>query len=336
LTDTGGGIGKIVYRINGVTIGTDDDSRGLNIVEGEGINTKSMIVEKLITLQPGENHVIVTAYNKRNEIESRSASINLYLTDVISDEPSLYVLALGINNYRDRALRLTFSVPDARAFAEEIKERGKGLFRKVTIETIYDTDATLENIERSFRKLSKEVNTNDLFVFYAAGHGLALDGKYHFIPWELVYRGEDSVRKHSLTQKRLQILLAMIPALKSLVLLDTCNAGAFAKPASRGLAEKTAIDKLVRATGRATLAASSSNQVALEGYKGHGVFTYVLLQGLKGGADKRGNGNGEISINELAEYVSDEVPKLTFKKWGYEQFPMQKLYGRSFPIGLVK
>ena len=76
--------------------------------------------------------------------------------------------------------------------------------------------------------------------------------------------------------------------------------------------------------------------MALEGYKGHGVFTYVLLQGLKGGADRKGNGNGEISINELAEYVSNEVPQITFRKWGYEQFPMQKLYGRSFPIGLVK
>ena len=218
----------------------------------------------------------------------------------------------------------------------EMRKIGKNLFDDVIVETLFDREATLEGIEKKFDKLSKEVNAYDVFVFYVAGHGLNLDGKYHFIPWELIYQNEDSVRKKSLTQERIQALLAAIPALKSVVFLDTCNSGAFAKPSSRGLAEKTAMDKLMRATGRATIAASSESQVALEGYKGHGVFTYTLLQALQGSADKFGNRDGEVSVNELAEYVSDEVPRITFKKWGYEQFPMQNLYGRSFPIGLVK
>ena len=47
---------------------------------------------------------------------------------------------------------------------------------------------------------------------------------------------------------------------------------------------KTAINKLVRATGRATIVASSKDQVALEGYEGHGVFTYILLEALNGDA----------------------------------------------------
>ena len=46
--------------------------------------------------------------------------------------------------------------------------------------------------------------------------------------------------------------------------------------------------------------------------------------------------SGEIDrINELAEYVCEQVPKITYRKWGYEQFPMQHIYGRSFPIGIV-
>jgi hypothetical protein len=46
----------------------------------------------------------------------------------------------------------------------------------------------------------------------------------------------------------------------------------------RGMAEKTAIARLTRATGRATIVASTDSQPALEGYKGHGMFTYVLLE----------------------------------------------------------
>jgi hypothetical protein len=44
------------------------------------------------------------------------------------------------------------------------------------------------------------------------------------------------------------------------------------------MAEKTAISKLIRATGRATIVAATEEQMALEGVKGHGAFTYVLLQ----------------------------------------------------------
>jgi len=336
ITDRGGGIGKIVYRINGVTIGTEENSRGIKFVGKDRKSTKPVIFKKQITLQPGDNFITITAYNAKNEIESRPVSIKLQLRDAISEKPSLYVLSIGINKYRDHALKLRYSVPDARALADEMKLKGKDLFEMVKIQTIIDKQATLEGIERAFRGLSKEIKSNDLFIFYIAGHGMNLDGKYHFIPWELIYQNEESVRKNSITQERMQRFLAMIPALKSVIFLDTCSSGLFTKLASRGLAEKTTIDKLIRSTGRATIAASSESQVALEGYKGHGVFTYVLLHGLRGEADRTGNRNGEISINELAEYVSEEVPKITYKKWGYEQFPMQNLQGRSFPIGLVE
>ena len=102
---------------------------------------------------------------------------------------------------------------------------------------------------------------------------------------------------------------------------------------SRGIVEKTAIDRLMRATGRAMLAASSELEQALEGHKNHGVFTYTLLEGLKGNADMQGNNNGSVEISELADYVREEVPKITQQKFGYEQIPMRYLHGDPFAIG---
>jgi uncharacterized caspase-like protein len=124
--------------------------------------------------------------------------------------------------------------------------------------------------------------------------------------------------------------LAKISATKTVVLLDTCDAGSFTL-ASRGMDQKTGISRLMRATGRAVLAATSDNNMALEGYDKHGVFTYALLEGLKK-ADI--NNNSQIEIGELADFVENKVPEITKEKWGYEQFPMRDLQGMSFPIGM--
>ena len=71
LTDKGGGIGRVVYRINGVSIGVEDVDRGIKKIGGsQGGSDKSTIVKKLLTLQPGDNRITVSAYNGRNETAS--------------------------------------------------------------------------------------------------------------------------------------------------------------------------------------------------------------------------------------------------------------------------
>ena len=70
----------------------------------------------------------------------------------------------------------------------------------------------------------------------------------------------------------------------------------------------------------------------MEGYNNHGVFTYTLLEALRGKSDV--NANGRISINELATYVEEMLPELTYKKWGYEQIPQKLLLGMDFPISM--
>jgi len=97
----------------------------------------------------------------------------------------------------------------------------------------------------------------------------------------------------------------------------------------RGVLEKTAINKLARAIGRATVVASSKSQVALEGYQGHGAFLWVTIEGVKG---KAADNKGRITVNSLVSYIENTLPELTFKKWGYEQIPQKNLMGEDFQI----
>jgi hypothetical protein len=62
------------------------------------------------------------------------------------------------------------------------------------------------------------------------------------------------------------------------------------------------------------------------------VFTYVLLEGFKGAADR--NNDGKVTVKEFDAYLQDQVPMLTQKHKGTPQYPSGYGFGQDFPIGL--
>lgn len=70
------------------------------------------------------------------------------------------------------------------------------------------------------------------------------------------------------------------------------------------------------------ITASGPNEVALESPElGHGIFTYYLLEGLAGKADR--NGDGLVTVSELYEYVEDQVDRKA-REAGGRQRPLMK------------
>ena len=82
--------------------------------------------------------------------------------------------------------------------------------------------------------------------------------------------------------------------------------------------------------------AAKDDQPALEGYRGHGVFTYVLLNALKDADNRFGNRDQQTSIFEIAAYMYENVPEITYKQFGYEQIPQVNMQGRDFPIAVTQ
>ncbi len=79
------------------------------------------------------------------------------------------------------------------------------------------------------------------------------------------------------------------------------------------------MERLAGGKGKVIITASSANEVSVEKDElGHGVFTYYLLQGLRGPADT--DADGLITIDEAYRYVSEKVPAAT----GQEQHPVKK------------
>ena len=65
----------------------------------------------------------------------------------------------------------------------------------------------------------------------------------------------------------------------------------------------------------------------------HGLFTYALLEVLKG---KEVNKSGEkVTISEMKSYVEDRVPELSEKYHGTPQYPTSYSFGQDFPIVIL-
>ena len=252
-------------------------------------------------------------------------------------QPTLHLLVVGIDRYRDKTLQLKYAVQDGRAIAEIIHQTGASLFRDVNVKLLFDDRVTVEGLGHAFHEIKATIAPQDVFMFYLAGHGVTLNGRYYFLPYDFRYYNDEAIRKNAVNQDHLQKWLSLIPARKSLVLIDTCESGSFTQSmvAMRGMAQKTAIAKLTRATGRATIVASTDEQPAYEGYQGHGVFTYVLLEGLRHADATFGNRDGYTGLFELAAYVNDQVPTITMNAFNFEQIPQVHMVGSDFPIGVV-
>lgn len=321
--NTGGGIGNVSIVLNGKTIRL---SEGVASSKGE-----QKIFRHTVTLQNGQNKIEAFAMNSAGMIESRHASADVSWQGKTS-KPNLYVLTVAVNKYRDKDLWLNYCVPDAASIEESFKKQQSGLYQNVCVYSLKDAEVTKEGLEKKFKELSSIVTADDVFVFFVSGHGTAYDdGDYYFIPVNFRYTNKTDIPLNAISKSDLTKNLSLIKAGKTLMMLDTCNSGAFFEDSNkRGMGDKGIFERLSRATGHAILAAASDSQSAMEGYNGHGVFTYVLLDGLAGNADS--DGDGFVTLTELSSYVENQVPELSYEKWGYEQVPQKELRRQDFPI----
>jgi uncharacterized caspase-like protein len=104
--------------------------------------------------------------------------------------------------------------------------------------------------------------------------------------------------------------------------------------AMRGFEDRKALSQLSRSTGVHVIAASTKDQFAAEVKElGHGVFTYTLLEGLKGQA---ASGGKIVTVRKLMTHVENHLPDVTMKYRKESQFPVVDSRGMDFPLVILK
>lgn len=335
ITDNGGGIGDIRIYVNGTAV-LLDGGRAVKVTAKDG---KSVRKHYSLKLAKGANVVRAVAFNSDNTMQSKEALHEIEADFVSPAKPSMHALVIGINEFKNPKLKLNYPAADAELFAKTLQGAGAGLFEKVNIKKLVAREETTSNTILGELKTFQSLRPDDMFVFYIASHGTVDEGEYFLITSNVGSLRTERLRTDAISQNSLKEAISNIPATKKLIIIDTCNAGALgeaiqAAMLTRGMSEDTALKILSRAVGSTILSASTSIQEALEGYNGHGLFTYVLAEGLRGKADK--GGTGYVKTTELADYVDNEVPVLAEKIFKRAQYPTVSISGQPFPIGLVK
>jgi uncharacterized caspase-like protein len=327
ITPRDGGIGRVEWRVNGVTI-------GIETPPAAPPTGQPLRLSRGLVLDDGENVVEVVAYNSANLVASVPARMAVTGQAAAARTPArMFVLAIGLNEYAQTKFELTYAVPDAKALAQAFTDAGKGMYESVETTLVQDADVKRGKLDAVFGELAGKVRPSDVLVLFLSGHGKTVDGRYYFIPQDFRIEGTETkaaldaaVVKQGIAQEEWQAWLARIPARKSVLLFDTCESGSLTGEGreTRALERTAANDRLVQATGRTILTASSDDADAIEGFRGHGLFTYNVLEALER-ADT--DGNGRIEVAELAAYVYAQVTALSERIFKLRQVPQVRITG---------
>ena len=332
LKDNGDKVKDVRFYINGKLLSAN--TRGFKVI---GDNSQE------IPLLTGDNVIeVVAVSNSGYQSSPDRIVVKLKGTETTAN---LYILGIGINQYKNSKYNLNYAVADISSVVDYIKANGIGIFKNIDAKYLIDLQATKSNIVEELNRISVQSNESDVFVLYYAGHGVMSEGssdvaKDYYMVLSDVYQmfGNDNLlAEKGLSAGELREFCKKIKAQKQVILLDACQSGGATETfAMRGASEEKAIIQLAQSTGVFLISSTGAEQFATEFAElKHGVFTYALLDGLKGAADG-GNKDGKITIKELESYLNDRIPELTQKYRGSMQFPNTWSRGMDFPIVISK
>jgi hypothetical protein len=342
LRDRGSGIGRVELRLNGGYVTADAHSLGK--VERSGwlrrlLKMRGWRERVVLDLQglprllvDAWNVVEVRAYDGSGRIASRPVTAIVWVGGERERAPELWVVAVGVSDYREDGLDLSYAAQDAEAFAEAVSLAGLGIYRHVhryvlTSPVISGSrSASKEELREVLAEIGRRSRSYDGLVLYLSGHGFALTGggrgsaRYAFAFPGAYELSEEAYRRHGsffLSDLELAEWLGSLPPTKVAVVLDTCFSGAAGKAllvAMRGLGSWEAVsrrylrDRVKEQSGAYFLFGSAPDRASYEATPfGHGILTYALIEGMQGPGLEVG---GVLSVGRWFTYAQGRVREL--------------------------
>jgi hypothetical protein len=250
--------------------------------------------------------------------------------------PKIYAVVIGVAKYQRPVLNLKYADKDALAFADFLKSPGCGSTPAGQIALLVNENATRANVLKAIRAFSSLASSNDVLIIYYSGHGTnnTQDNNLYLETYDTDEMDPEST---ATAAQDIKSALSTSSAKMKFWITDACNSGKI-QAGKGGWAGRTApsgaVDFLREVAkeqigGFVYIASSESREISVEDSIHHrGLFTYYLLEGLRGKADE--DGDGIVTIDECYNYLRGQVMQAT----GNYQHPIlgDLYYNGSFPM----
>jgi hypothetical protein len=279
--------------------------------------------DRKIQLDEGQNRLQVVVTDVDDLSAEKTLSVQYY-----PKRRNVWAVVIGINDY-PKLPKLKYAVNDAQAFYRLLVEDNRVPPENVILLT--NEQANLVALRSTLgTRIKNAARENDMVVIFFAGHGAterdatSLDGdglEKYLLPFDT-----DPADLYSTAMPMVEVgrILNRIRSERLVFIADACYSGAsggrtISVTGVRANIGDGFLERVTGGRGKMIITASAANEVSVEKDElKHGVFTYYLLEGLRGKADL--DRDSMITVDEAYRYVYDQVPQAT----GQEQHPVKK------------
>ena len=276
-----------------------------------------------ILLQSGENKIKIRATDTDGLTAEKVLTVHYRET-----RKNVWAVVIGIDRYQNTR-PLKYACNDAKAFYNHLIRNNHIPEENVTL--VLNEEARITRLRSILgTHLKNKAGKDDMVIIFFAGHGACekdvtspdKDGlEKYILPYDADPR---DLYASALPMSEVSRIFNRIRSERLIFIADACYSGASGGrtinlAGIRANISEAFLDRIASGKGRIILTASGGNEVSAEDDTlKHGVFTYFLLEGLRGRADM--DKDGIITVDEAYRYVSLEVPRAT----GQEQHPVKK------------
>lgn len=256
--------------------------------------------------------------------------------DVITSNEAMpgnvYAVVVGVSKY-DKMNGLKYADEDAKLFSRFLLSPAGGNTPPENIKIYLNKEAVGTAIEISAIQWLNErhIKKGDRIYFFLAGHGANKRNKFYFMSSDA-----DTITANHRVQGNLEIFQLkeslqdyIQKGAEVFLIIDACRTNESSSTADKERADKFAQISKLRDNDLPsfhTLYATREGAPAFESKdigRGHGIFTYYLVDGLFGKADNEAGGdkNGYVTLLELGTWLKTSVPKKSDTLFKSRQLP---------------
>lgn len=232
-----------------------------------------------------------------------------------------YAVLIGVNEYIDPVISpLKYCSQDAQKLYDQLSKSG---YEKNDIYLITQENKAVKGqpfkhvILNTLDVILGQLNPKDTILISMSGHGLETNGKTFFCPMDTKL---DNLEGSTIDISSVFEKLHASKAGFKLMIVDACRER-ISETRSLASGRRSLVNSILSPPKGIVLMQSCSDgefSYELEGI-GQGVFSYYLVDGLKGNADA--NGDGTITFSELQEYVTTQTQRRVLKDKAAKQVP---------------